>query len=446
MAVAGLFAIVTASASEPSPTPSDAALAIDPLLKPVQQSSRWGVEIGVRYSKTSFVGDDSTITDNIPMFYYEGERFFVRGLEGGAHLWRNDCLELDVLGRYRFFDFPEEYDGWLERNVFDAGIRASWQTGRNSKLSAEILSDKSGRIHGTMRLESEIHQGRWLLHPLIELRAKSSDFNTRYYGFGKDSLSAGIDARAALRSRVHVRKNLHFHGSIEARLLDGAARRSSYVDGSMEYMAYIGFGFYEPLRKISMKPTSRALEAKPYLRLSYGWGNDSTLAQILSGDIRKANVTVDMVSLFYGHPLSDTLFGLPVQVYLRTGIAHHYPSGVQDSATEYVLGVKFYYTFPTPWRIRIGLAEGISYMDSFTYYETTSLARKGRTPNKLLNYLDLSIDVNLGDVFKTKTLDDLSLGYGIHHRSGIGGTSPTFGKVAGGSNYDSVYLQWSTRF
>ena len=446
MGLAGLAMTAMSYAGARAPYAIDEVPAVGPLLKFENQSSRWGVEIGLRYSKTAFVGDDDTIADNIPMFYYEGERFFIRGTEAGVHLWNNEYMELDVFARYRFFDFPEEYDDWLERNVFDSGLRASWKLGESSKISAEILTDKGGRIHGTLRLESEIHQGRWQINPLLEMRAKSADFNTRYYGLGKDSLGAGVDFRVAVQTRLHLWKNLHLHGSVEARMLDHEARRSDYVDGSMEYMAYVGFGFYEPIRKIGIETKRKTLDAKPYLRLSYGWGNDSTLAQIISGDIRKENVTVDMVSLFYGHPLSDTLFDLPIQVYLTTGILHHYSSAVQDSATEYVLGIKFYYTLPTPWRIRIGIAEGVSYMDSFTYYETASLARKGKTPSRMLNYLDFSVDVNLGDVFKSKALEDLSLGYGIHHRSGIGGTSPTFGNIAGGSNYDSVYLQWSTKF
>jgi outer membrane protein len=210
----------------------------------------------------------------------------------------------------------------------------------------------------------------------------------------------------------------------------------------MEWEAYLGFGFYEAPDALDHS----SLEAKPYWRLSQGWGTSSSLANIIRGDIKTENVDVDMTSLFYGHPLSDTLFGLPVEVYLTPGIVHHYSSDVQNAATEYVLAVKFYYTLPLPWRVRVGAAEGISYTDSVTYYEAESMKNKGYRSSKLLNYLDFTLDMNLGDVFRSKTIENLWLGYGIHHRSGIFESSSAFGRISGGSNFNTVYLQWSCKY
>jgi outer membrane protein len=69
------------------------------------------------------------------------------------------------------------------------------------------------------------------------------------------------------------------------------------------------------------------------------------------------------------------------------------------------------------------------------------LEEKGYKPSKLLNYLDFSLDLHLGDIFGEK-LDELWLGYSIHHRSAIFESSSRFGRIKGGSNYNSVYLQW----
>ena len=442
--------ICAAVAGDTASEKSSKAAEITPLLKPVDNDGpKWGVGIGLRVAKTPFVGKDNSVEDVIPMFYYEGERFFVRGTEGGAHLWDNDQLGFDVFTRYRFFDYPEELDGDLNRNTFDAGLRAYWKLGEHSQIAAEILTDSHGRVHGTARIESELRGDRWMLQPLLEVRGKSSNFNSRYYGLGIDDVNAGVDVRAAVKSRYHVWRHLHLEGSMEARWLDSTTRGSAMVDESMEYMAYIGVGFFEEPLNSYLKSTgksSRTLNAKPYFRVSQGWGNDSTLAQIFAGDIRKDDVTVNMTSFFYGHPLSDTVFGLPIELYLTPGIVHHYSSSAQDSATELVLGFKFFYTIPTPWRVRLGAAEGISYIDSFTYYEENSLSNDDQIPSRLLNYVDLSIDLNIGDVFCSETFEDLWLGYGIHHRSGIGGTSPTFGNISGGSNYNTLYLQWSGKF
>ena len=143
---------------------------------------------------------------------------------------------------------------------------------------------------------------------------------------------------------------------------------------------------------------------------------------------------------------SDTLFGLPIEIYITPGLAHHYSSDAQGAATEIILGFKFFYTIPLPWRFRFGATEGISYIDSITYYEENSIATDNFTPSRLLNYVDLSIDVNLGDVLHSTTLKDLWLGYAVHHRSGIGGHSTTFGNLRGGSNFNTLYFQWTVGF
>lgn len=54
----------------------------------------------------------------------------------------------------------------------------------------------------------------------------------------------------------------------------------------------------------------------------------------------------------------------------------------------------------------------------------------------------LTLDVNMGDITGAKGLQQLWLGYAIHHRSAIFESSSLFGRSKGGSNYNSVYLQW----
>ena len=115
---------------------------------------------------------------------------------------------------------------------------------------------------------------------------------------------------------------------------------------------------------------------------------------------------------------------------------------MQGRFPEYVIGIKGYYTFKLPVKFRFGFAEGLSYVQEITYIEGTELAAKGYRPSNLLNYLDVSFDINLGDIFNAPSIKDLWLGYSIHHRSGIFQTSSAFGRIKGGSNYNSIYLQY----
>ncbi len=67
---------------------------------------------------------------------------------------------------------------------------------------------------------------------------------------------------------------------------------------------------------------------------------------------------------------------------------------------------------------------------------------RGRSSSRLLNYLDPSIDVSLGDLMGARSMRDTYLGLGVSHRSGIFGTSRLLGNVNGGSNYIYSYVEW----
>ena len=81
-------------------------------------------------------------------------------------------------------------------------------------------------------------------------------------------------------------------------------------------------------------------------------------------------------------------------------------------------------------------------MSNVTYIERVEMEEKGYRPSELMNYIDFSLDVNLGDIFNVNALKDAWLGYGIHHRSSIFESASQFGRIKGGSNYNSVYLQF----
>ena len=68
-------------------------------------------------------------------------------------------------------------------------------------------------------------------------------------------------------------------------------------------------------------------------------------------------------------------------------------------------------------------------------------ARRERNTSKLLNYLDPSLDVSVGDIIGNPRLHDLYFGVGISHRSGIFGSARMLGTVDGGSNYIYAYLE-----
>ena len=179
-----------------------------------------------------------------------------------------------------------------------------------------------------------------------------------------------------------------------------------------------------------------------YLRVAHGWATPSNIGDILAGDTEKDEFNNQLTSVFYGLPLTDEVFSLPIELYLTSGVAWHWKSDVQDSEQEYQLAIKAYYTIHWPVRWRIGLAEGLSYISDVTYIEKTEMEKKGYQPSKLMNAIDFSVDINLGDIFNTHALTGTWLGYGIHHRSSIFESASQFGRIKGGSNYNTIYLQF----
>jgi outer membrane protein len=59
----------------------------------------------------------------------------------------------------------------------------------------------------------------------------------------------------------------------------------------------------------------------------------------------------------------------------------------------------------------------------------------------VLLYLDPSVDVNLGDLLRAKSLRETYLGMGVSHRSGVFGSAQLFNNVDGGSNFIYAYLE-----
>lgn len=146
---------------------------------PEEASPEWGISMGLRTASIPFATEDDVVSDIFPNFHYEGERFFLRGLEGGIKTWKGERWGLDLIGRYRFFDIPEDYQNAIRGDAFDMGLQAYWMLGGETRLEAELLSDTRGQVLAAARLTTELKGQKWLLTPELEVRFKTSDFNTR---------------------------------------------------------------------------------------------------------------------------------------------------------------------------------------------------------------------------------------------------------------------------
>jgi len=400
----------------------------------------WGVAFTYRIAEIPYETTQDTVSDIVPLLYYQKGRFFWRGIEAGYTFADFNSSNVSILGRYRFYDIPAEYQNKIRGDAYDFGVRYRKHQYENLDLDLELLNDLHGRSHVNLASRFYLNSGNWYVEPYINLRWKSSSFNNYYYGLSLDTPGSGFDLTVGSSVRYQVHRNFYLLGRAALTIYGSNTYRSSTVNTPNQSEVFIGFGFFDD--KNEKNYNSRYLKSRPYIRLAHGSATPTNIGEIIKGNAESDPYNNKLISIFYGVPVSDTVFGVDLPVYFTVGYVQHLSSEVQRNFPEYVIGIKAYYTVNWPTRWRIGVAEGLSYTTDITYIEQTEMDAKGYRSSKLLNYLDFTVDVELGDLFNSKTLQNVWLGYGIHHRSGIFETSSAFGRVKGGSNYTSFYLQY----
>ncbi len=422
-----------------------------PLREPGLFQADWGIAAVVRTGEIAYATENDSVSSFVPMMFYEGETVFLRGLSGGIHAWKSGDMEVNAIAQMRFVDIPSEYQNQIQGDTFDFGLQ--FRTNRElGWWEVEALTDSSGRWRLGARAATSGSWGGLLYSPSLDLRYLSDRFTSEYYELSAvtgRTANASFQLSPAVLARYHVFSDLYLVGSLRYTWFSSEITSSPVVNEGGVAEAMLGFGFFQdsgdpqflgnPVDRT--KGTTR-LEAEPYVRLAHGWATPSDLGSILGGDIEDDEYNNQMTSVFYGHPLTDSLFGAPIEVYLSPGFAWHHASEVQNSTQELVLLIKAYYTVPWPIRWRIGAAEGASWIDEVTYIERVDMEEKGYRPSQWMNYIDLSLDLNVGDLFGVESWEGLWFGASVHHRSSIFESASQFGRIKGGSNYPSIYLQW----
>lgn len=413
------------------------------LAVPVQAESDnfWGLALGARIATIPYASAvDEQASDFVPWLFAETEHVSVEGTGLTLHAWQSDYGKLGVTGRYRFLDLPEDMQPQREAETFDYGLRWEGPLTAEQRYRLEWLSERYGRMQGIAEWRG---QWRWqglTVEPVAGARWRDADFTSQYYGLGLVDGDAGIDPHAGFSARWQLWRELYLYGGANWRYLSNSVTDLATIDDRWQAEYQLGLAFFnEPDRKL--KGTANDL-GRHYWRLSHGWATPSNLGDMLSFNTVSDKEDNQLSSLFYGYRLSRQLLGFDIDSYLTPGVVWHHESDVQNAGSEYVVALKLYWTYSWPTRWRFGLAEGISYVSKITWIERVEMEEKGYEPSKLMNYLDLSADVNIGDLFNAPSFNSWWFGYGIHHRSAVLETASQFGNIKGGSNYQTLYLQW----
>jgi outer membrane protein len=179
-------------------------------------------------------------------------------------------------------------------------------------------------------------------------------------------------------------------------------------------------------------------------RVNGGYATEKTLGEISAGGVRVEDDEPGLIGVDVGRPIVEDFRDWPIDFEWRIGLDRYFERGAQSDFWGHTLYLKAYWK-AFPWgrwlRTRIGLGEGISYTWHIPQVERDEARRHDRNTSRLLNYLDVSVDLNFGDLVRVKRLQRCWLGFLIDHRSGAFGLIDIFGSVNGGSNYNTAYLE-----
>ncbi len=402
----------------------------------------WGLGVSARDSGIPYKTDKADDVGNmVPYLLYEGEYIFLRQGEFGFRAYQNDSQSLNVLGKRRYVNLPKNIQNEYQEDSLDWGVQWLSEINTTSQWRAELLTAGEGRhlVYGGwdwydsfQKLDVSFNAG---------LRYKNAKFNSYYYGlsgYNGDNINPGVEAELGLDVRYPLIGPLYLTGGLEWVQLDKNARHSAAVDKSGFGTASIGIAIIDQ----TTIPAGLTVKEGSYMRVAHGWATPSNMNAIFKGNAEKDKYNNQLSSVFYGYPLKEDWLDLPIDVFLASGLVYHHNSRVQGVSWEGVAAIKAYLNFNWPVRWRFGLAEGLSYISDPTYIEKTEMKEKGNENSKLMNYLDVSLDINLGDITRQKALSDAWVGWSMHHRSSMFKKASQFGRIKGGSNYNTVYIQW----
>ena len=417
-----------------------------------------GLGVLVRTERSPYQGV-GVHNDLIPLYLYEGERFFMRPTRMGLKVFDDGTNRVEGFFDFRLEGFPHKdapvnLAGMrLRQTTTDAGIsysrRASWGT-----IRGEYVHDALNITQGDefrLGYSYDWHSGPWHLQPGITVKRRSADLNNYYYGVRPDEATstrpaympgAGTDIWLGIYGMYQFTSGWRLLGGLGYTLVDSAVRDSPIVVDSNRPTLYLGAAY-----DFEVRPHAFDAKSPLVVKALYGESTRCKLNQILRFGCGSGDTTGEtrIVGLELGRPLVTRLNDWPLDVFGYIGLLRHDERGFQDNFSEFNILMKgYYYGFPWDQKVktRLGIGAGVSFSERVSYIEASEQARKGKTTSRLLNYLDPTIDVSLGDLFGSKAWKETYFGFGVSHRSGFFGSSRMLGNVDGGSNYYYTYVEW----
>jgi outer membrane scaffolding protein for murein synthesis (MipA/OmpV family) len=416
---------------------------------------------GAEWINTKIYLSDSNAyeADLVPLYLYEGDRFFAHGTSAGIHLLDSRSLEVNLLGRYRLTWFEPE-DAGLEgvrerKKTLDAGLSATLK-GRWGEVNATWLIDTLGHHSGhsaELSYRLRLSAGEWTLTPWVSYEWQSSRMTDYYFGISAAEAQAsglpeyrpgaGSNIGWGLNTAYPLTENILFFANLGQTWLDEEIHSSPIVQPTRIDSLYVG-ATYLMRPPSSASPGTDPGSGNWSWRLNGGYAAEGDLiGEISSGDLSRSK---DIDAGIAGFTLSRLVRpGHRVEFWARGAVFRHFEDGYQDDFFSYAALLaavgKGYLRWSDREAFRFGIGYGLSYADRVPGMEQIEQGREGDRTNRLLTYMELTLDVPLGNFFSAESVQRCYSGVAVVHRSGVFGSSNFLGNVSGGSNWITLHLE-----
>lgn len=456
-----LAGLTLAAAGVSGLAPAHADIALEPLTNILSVPGSAGLGVVTRFERSPY-REAGNRYDVLPLYLYEGERLFLHANRVGVKLLSgDDAHRLDLFAEQRLEGFPADrlpasLAGMAPRDSgIDLGLswhyRQPWGT-----VQAEFVHDVGGFSKGSefrLGYTYDWRSGPWTLRPSLGLALRDARLNNYYFGVrpaeatpGRAAYSpgAGLNASFGLYGSYEVSQRWRLLAGVSATVLDRSLKDSPIVQKRVLPGMYVGAAY-----DFGSRQREGAQDGSPtWFKLLYGRATDDGchLLKIATGQclsVARVNPT-SITGLQVGKPFLQNVNGWPLDFVGYAGVTHHNERGLQANGLQLDVFMKAFYTgFPWSDRLktRLGMGVGLSLAQRAPYIEASSQALDGKPASRLLNYLDPTIDISLGDLVGSRRLKDTFIGVGVSHRSGIFGASRLLGNVSGGSNYLYTYVE-----
>ena len=258
-----LFVLTPGLVLAESPARNDGS--VDPAARASVSSYLAGFNAGIGGSWTSneYKGMSSDGTF-LPLIGYEGEHFYLRGVSGGLHLFKNEWFEFNVQLSYLSQHFyAGNSDSWAMRRLDDryssmlAGLNARLLSPYGS-LSVTGSMDVLGYSNGVIvdgNYSYPIVLGRLSVIPTVGVQWYDANYTDYYYGvdFGESRRSGlseydpsgSVAPYGQVTARFGFTENWSAFASFRALFLDKEVTNSPMVETSEKYTIGLGlmYGF-----------------------------------------------------------------------------------------------------------------------------------------------------------------------------------------------------------